>query len=215
MGAKVINLLEFSDPVNNLFSLSGSAYFCPMKVIGNTIVPAELQHLCFACDIMKCKGACCVEGDAGAPLTEEEINELEDGIDKLLPYMVEAGREVVSRSGVFDWDMDGNYVTPLVNDRECAFVYFTEDGIALCAIEKAWEEGKISLQKPESCHLYPLRLTSLENGMTKIVYHRWHICEDALKNGAEKGILLHTFLKPALVRKFGQKWVEKGRERGE
>ncbi|MFO7723374.1 MAG: DUF3109 family protein [Bacteroidales bacterium] len=184
-------------------------YLCGMKVIDNTIVPEELTSLCFACDIEQCKGACCVEGDAGAPLTEEEISLLEDYIERIIPYMEEPGKEVVKRYGVFDWDMDGNYVTPLVNDRECAFAWFTDDGIALCAIEKAWEAGDVPLQKPESCHLYPLRLTRLENGLTKMVYHRWPICNPALENGEKKGIRLVDFLKAALTRKYGAEWREK------
>lgn len=176
-----------------------------MKVLDNVLVPEELQSVCFACDVTKCHGSCCVEGDAGAPLTEEEISLLEDYLDRILPFMEKAGQDVVKRSGVFDWDMDGNYVTPLVNNRECAFAYFN-DGIALCAIEKAWEAGEVPLQKPESCHLYPLRLTTMKNGMIKMVYHRWPICEPALQNGNEQGIELGSFLKDALIRKFGEEW---------
>lgn len=190
-------------------------YLCLMKVIGNVIVPEELRGLCFACDIPRCKGACCVEGDAGAPLTEEEISLLEDYSDRVLPFMEKEGREVVKRNGVFDWDMDGQYVTPLVNDRECAFACFLEDGTALCAIEKAWEAGEVPLQKPESCHLYPLRISKMENGMEKIVYHRWPICTPALENGLSKKIVLQDFLEGPLVRKYGKEWYARLLEKEE
>jgi hypothetical protein len=197
MAAKVIRVSE----MRNL-------YFCRMKVIGNIIVPDELYSACFACDLSQCKGACCVEGDAGAPLTEEEISLLEDYIDRVIPFMEEEGRKVVEHHGVFDWDMEGQYVTPLVHDRECAFAIF-RDGIALCAIEKAYEAGAVPLQKPESCHLYPLRLKTMENGMTRIYYHQWHICEPARKNGLLNHIRLIDFLKAPLIRRFGKDWVEK------
>lgn len=179
-----------------------------MNIIENTIIPDELKNLCFECDIERCKGSCCVEGDAGAPLTEDEISLLEDNIDKILPYMEQPGKDIVERNGVFDWDVDGQYVTPLVDDRECAFAIFFND-IAYCAIEKAWEENRISLQKPESCHLYPLRLTEQSNGMITIQYHEWPICSSALDNGASKQTRLHLFLEKALVKKFGIKWYEK------
>ncbi len=185
-----------------------SRYFCCMKVIGNLIVPDELHSACFSCDLNQCKGACCVEGDAGAPLTEEEISLLEDYIDRVFPFMEPEGRKIVGYNGVFDWDMEGQYVTPLVNDRECAFAIFRE-GIALCAIEQAHAAGVIPLQKPESCHLYPLRLKKMENGMTRIYYHQWHICEPARENGQKKGIKLIDFLEKALVNKFGKEWLEK------
>ncbi len=189
-------------------------YFCSMKVTGNVMVPDELQQVCFACDVTRCKGACCVEGDAGAPLTEEEISLLEDYIDRVLPFMEKAGQEVVRRHGVFDWDMEGNYVTPLVNDRECAFACFI-NGIAHCAIEKAWEAGILPMRKPESCHLYPLRLSVLDNGMVNIVYHRWPICNSALENGLEQGISLQDFLKEALIRKFGEEWYRELKSKSE
>jgi len=187
--------------------------FAAMKTIENTLVPDELKTVCFACNVAVCKGACCVEGDAGAPLTEEEISILEDYTEKLLPFLNDQGLEVVQQYGMFDWDQDGNYVTPLVNDRECAFALFSDEGIALCAIEKAWQEGVVPLRKPESCHLYPLRLSTMPNGMTQIVYHRWPICEPALEHGTEQKIPMIDFLREALIRKFGQEWYDRVKER--
>jgi hypothetical protein len=179
-----------------------------MKVIDGVWVPEELKKVCFACDTGRCLGACCVEGDAGAPLTEEEISVLEDHTEVLLPRLTGAGRAVVERNGVFDWDMEGNYVTPLVNDRECAFAIFTDEGVAVCAIEQAWNAGEVPLRKPESCHLYPVRVNRMENGMTKLVYHRWGICTPALERGEKEGIPLAGFLREALTRKFGSGWVD-------
>lgn len=180
-----------------------------MKVIDNIIVPGELDNLCFECDVEKCRGACCVEGDAGAPLTEEEIGVLEDYLTYLKPFMEPEGRRVAEVNGVFDWDMDGNYVTPLVNDRECVFATFTAGRVAVCAIEICWNVGLIPLRKPESCHLYPLRIVKMENGMEKLFYHRWPICEPALQNGKSKKVKLSTFLKDALISKYGREWYER------
>ncbi len=179
-----------------------------MKLIGGVNVPDELGSVCFACDTTRCKGACCVEGDAGAPLTEEEIALLEDHTEDLIPWLAPAGREVVEQKGMFDWDADGSYVTPLVNDRECAFAVFTDQGVAVCAIEQAWAAGVIPLQKPLSCHLYPLRMIQLDNGMTRLVYHRWSICAPALIRGQQEKILLNRFLKESLTRAFGAEWYE-------
>lgn len=145
-----------------------------------------------------------MDGDAGAPLEEEEISILEDYLDEIKPYMSEKGLKVVEESGVFDYDEDGEFVTPLVNDRECAFVYF-DKGVSYCAIEKAWSEKKINFQKPISCHLYPVRLSELKHH-TAVNYDRWDICKAALKKGKQDNIPLYKFLKTPLIRKFGEKW---------
>ena len=178
-----------------------------MILIDDTIISDDLIQVKFCCNLVACKGACCVEGDAGAPLEEEEISIIEDYIDFIKPYMVERGREVVEANGIFDYDADGNFVTPLVNDRECAFVYF-KNNIAYCAIEKAWLEKKIDFQKPISCHLYPVRLSRI-NDLTAVNYHHWSICNPALKKGKEYGLPLYQFLKDPLIRKFGEEWFKK------
>jgi len=152
-----------------------------MIAIEHTLISDDIRDVCFICDLEKCKGACCVEGDAGAPLEEEEISVMEDALDDIKPYMTEEGREVVEKGGIFDYDMFGHFVTPLVHDHECVFVYF-ENGIAFCAIEKAYNEGKIQFQKPVSCHLYPIRLSGY-NDFSALNYHEWHICNEALKKG--------------------------------
>ncbi len=178
-----------------------------MILVDDTLVSEELKSINFSCDLSQCKGDCCVEGDAGAPLEEEEIALLEDALEEIKPYMAPKGLEVVEKTGVFDYDIDGEYVTPLVNDRECAFVYF-ENGISYCAIEKAWLEGKISFQKPISCHLYPVRLTKLKHHIA-VNYDRWPICKAALLKGKQENLPLYKYLKSPLIRKFGDSWYHK------
>jgi hypothetical protein len=175
-----------------------------MIAIEKTLISDQVVQTCFACDLKACKGACCVEGDAGAPLDEDEIGILEDCLEEIIPYMTTKGRKQVETSGVFDYDMFGHFVTPLVNDCECAFVYF-ENEIAFCAIEKAFNEGKIAFQKPVSCHLYPVRI-SRYNDFDAVNYHEWHICKPALKQGQSLNIPLHEFLKNPLIRKYGTNW---------
>lgn len=155
----------------------------------------------------KCKGACCVEGDAGAPLEEEEISLLEDYIDEIKPFMVEEGIREVELLGVFDYDAEGKFVTPLVNGKECVFVYF-DNNIARCAIEKAYQEKKITFAKPVSCHLYPIRIRSTSiNDMLN--YHKWPICQKALVKGYNEKTPLYRFLEVALIRKYGRTWYNK------
>lgn len=178
-----------------------------MIIIDNTIISEEIRDIHFCCNIEKCKGACCVEGDAGAPLEEEEISELEDYIDRIKPFMQKEGVSVVEKSGVFDYDMHGEYVTPLIADKDCAFVYYEKD-IARCAIEKAYEEKKIGLRKPLSCHLYPIRIKK-HNGFDAVNYHKWSICRPACIKGKEINLPLFRFLKEPLIRKFGEEWYKK------
>jgi hypothetical protein len=175
-----------------------------MIAIDKTLISDDLRTECFACDLMACKGECCVDGDAGAPLEEEEISILEDSLDQIKPYMTEDGLEVVELGGVFDYDMFGHYVTPLVNGRECAFVY-RENGIAFCAIEKANREGKIEYLKPISCHLYPVRINKYKD-FDAVNYHEWHICKPAVLNGKRNNVPLYVFLKDSLIRKYGEAW---------
>jgi len=179
-----------------------------MIAIDDTINSDDLGKVCFVCNLGICKGACCVEGDAGAPLDEQEISELEDNLDYIKPFMNQSGIEVIEQSGVFDYDSYGHYVTPLVNGIECAFVVFDEEGIAGCAIEQAWEAGKSKFRKPVSCHLYPVRI-SRYNDFDAVNYHQWHICRPALELGKKLNIPLYVFLKDSLIRKYGEKWYEK------
>lgn len=172
--------------------------------IGRTIISEDVVKVNFMCDLKSCHGDCCVEGDEGAPLEENEIGIIEDALDEIVPYMRKEGIEVVDKNGVFDYGVDGDYVTPLVNDRECAFVYF-ENNISFCAIEKAFLEGKIDFQKPISCHLYPIRITEYAE-FDAINYHKWPICSPALKHGDDLGIPVYKMLKEPLIRKYGENW---------
>ena len=178
-----------------------------MIIIDNTIVFQEFIDARFVCDLSRCKGECCVAGDAGAPLEEEEIGMLEDNLDDIKPFMNEKGLAVVEKEGVFDYDEASNLVTPLVNDAECAFVVFRNE-IAYCAIEQAFYAGKSNFLKPISCHLYPIRLVE-KNGFTHIQYHQWSVCVSAVKQGNKQGIPLYEMLKSALIRRFGAEWYNK------
>ena len=175
-----------------------------MIAIDNTIISDDLFRVNFICHLHRCHGSCCIAGDAGAPLEEAEISLLEDHLDELKPFLTERGLETISRQGVFDYDMAGNFVTPLVNDGECAYAGF-EQGIAYCTIERAREKGKIGFDKPLSCHLYPVRITKYEN-FEAVNYQKWGICKPALKLGNRNGMPLYRFLKKPLVRKYGENW---------
>lgn len=178
-----------------------------MIIIDDILVSEELFDIHFICDLTACKGACCVEGDAGAPLEEEEVSKLEDALEAVRPYMTGEGRKSVEKQGVFVYDDDGTLVTPLNNGKECAFTYFVGRE-ARCAIEKAWAEGKTSFRKPESCHLYPIRIKKLSKGEA-VNYHQWHICAPALVLGKKKGVPVFRFLKDSLIRRYGKEWYEK------
>lgn len=175
-----------------------------MIKVKNTLLSDDIVEVKFCCDLPKCLGSCCVEGDAGAPIDEEEISLLDDYIEEIKPFMLPEGIEVVENLGVFDYDIEGALVTPLFNDRECVFVYF-ENGISRCAIEKAHSEGAIPFGKPVSCHLYPIRITSYKD-FDALNYHSWYICKPALEKGKSEGLPLYVFLKDALIRKYGREW---------
>ncbi len=175
-----------------------------MIIVEDCIISDYLADLCFCCDLGQCKGACCVEGDCGAPLDEEEIPILQRIWPQVRPYMTEAGIEAVEREGVSSVDVEGKPCTPLVNNRECAYA-IEENGVTLCAIEKAYREGKVDWMKPISCHLYPVRIE--DYGEFKAVnYHEWDICRCALAKGRGTGVPLYRYLKEPLVRRFGEEW---------
>ena len=155
-----------------------------MIEIDDKIVSADLLREYFACDLAACKGICCVEGNAGAPLEMDEVDTLEEEYPNYKPYMTPEGIRAVEAQGFMVVDEDGDYTTPLVDDAECAYAY-TEEGITFCAIEKAFREGKTTFRKPISCHLYPIRLMNFSNGTVGLNYHRWSICEPAAN--AENG----------------------------
>jgi len=177
-----------------------------MLQIQNTVVSLDLIEEFFCCDIEKCLGACCIEGDAGAPISAEELDAIERATPIIWDDLTPAGRRVLEEQGAAYYDEEGDLVTSIVEGRDCAFCTYAPGGLCLCALEKAYREKRISdFCKPASCHLYPARLKNY-NGFTAINYHRWNICEAARKCGREKGIRVYEFLKEPLTARFGQAW---------
>lgn len=178
-----------------------------MFAIQNTLVSLDLLERHFVCDLNACKGACCVKGDAGAPLTDDEINLLEDIIDDILPYLDEEGRAMIAEKGVFEIDVDGDKGTALLENGRCAFALIDDNGLVSCGIEKAEKAGSVSFKKPISCHLYPVRITEYKE-YDAVNYNKWSICKPACDCGAKLNVPLYRFLKDALIRKYGAAWYE-------
>ena len=172
--------------------------------IDDKIISTEILTECFACDLSVCKGDCCVEGNAGAPLDVDEVDILEEEWDNYAPYMTEAGRRVIEKEGFMVVDSDGDYTTPLIGDADCAYA-FRENGVTYCAIERAWFEGKTPFRKPISCHLYPIRVG--EYGPYRALnYDRWDVCKMAVLKGQKENLPIYKFLKEPLIRRFGEDW---------
>ena len=150
---------------------------------------------------------CCVYGDSGAPLTDDEIIILQETYPKVKPYMTPAGIAVVEQRGVYDTDFDNDKVTPLIGDEEDCVYSFNEKDVYYCAIEKAFMNGETDFRKPVSCHLYPIRITKYDD-FEAVNYHHWNICSEALKLGKRRGTPLYVFLKEPLIRKYGSDWYE-------
>lgn len=176
-----------------------------MFAIQHCLVSDELLERKFVCDLNACKGACCVEGDGGAPLTEKEAITLEEIYEDVKPYLTKKGIEAIEEQGSSIKENNGELSTPLVGNKECAYVVFESDGLASCGIEKAWKAGKINFQKPVSCHLYPVRITEYE-GFDAVNYHEWSICKPACSCGTKLNVPVYRFLKDALIRKYGLDW---------
>ncbi len=171
--------------------------------IKDKIVSLELFKKNFVCDLNACKGACCVEGDEGAPLTFEEVDIIEEILEDVKPYMRPEGIAEVEKNGVFYMAPNNEPVTTLVNGQECAFVYFDEKGITKCAIEKAYLDGKTTFKKPISCHLYPIREKKF-NDFTALNYDKWSICDPACKLGDDLKVPVYKFLKEPIIRAYGE-----------
>jgi hypothetical protein len=178
-----------------------------MLQIDNTLISSDLLDKNFCCDLKKCKGACCVKGDAGAPLTDDEVKLLPGIIDNIKPYLRKEGIRAVEEQGTHVIDEENETVTPLVNGAECAYVVF-ERGIAYCGIEKAYNAGKISFRKPISCHLYPVRIRKYEKFFA-VNYDTWSICSPARDRGDNLKLAVYKFVEDALIRKFGEKWFKR------
>jgi hypothetical protein len=173
--------------------------------IENTLVSDTIVSEDFVCNIAKCKGECCVAGEAGAPLDKKEVTFLEKNYQKIKPFLNQKGIEAIENQGVFVKGLDGDLETPLVHGKECAYTVFSDSGTASCGIEKAYQQGVIDFQKPISCHLYPVRVQEYQE-MTAVNYHSWSICSDACALGKSLKIPVYQFVKTALIRKFGADW---------
>lgn len=178
-----------------------------MIIVENAVISDDVKENFFVCNLEKCKGACCVEGDMGAPLEVDELKTLEDIYEDVKPYLTKEGQEVIEKEGRYVKDVDGDYCTPTIGGKECAYAIRDKKGILKCGIEQAHKEGKTDFKKPVSCHLYPLRITPYDH-YDAINYHRWHICNPACSLGRELHVPLYRFLKDALVRKYGEEWYE-------
>lgn len=175
-----------------------------MIEIDDTITSLDVVSERFKCDLKTCKGACCIEGDGGAPLEADEVDEIEKNLQLILPYIPQKARKIIEEKGFHYTDSDGDILTMLVDDKECVFTTFT-GGIAFCGIEQAFNDGKLAFRKPISCHLYPIRLTKYTT-FEAVNYHKWDICDCARKKGKEENCRVFEFLKEPLVRKYGSEW---------
>ncbi|GAA4111537.1 DUF3109 family protein [Aquimarina addita] len=176
-----------------------------MFQIGKTIVSEEIIQKDFVCNLSACKGACCIDGEAGAPLEESETKKLEEIYPVVKPYLRKEGIEAIEAQGTSVITADGELETPLIDGADCAYVIFDENETALCAIEEAYNQGEVNWKKPISCHLYPVRVQDYTE-FSAVNYHKWEICDDACTLGKELQVPVYKFVKQALVRKFGEDW---------
>ena len=176
-----------------------------MLQIDDTIISFDLLDEKFVCDLASCKGECCIEGDEGAPLEEDELDRIQDLLPVIWDDLTDKAKEVIEKQGFFYIDRTGEPVTSIVNGAECVFTYTDDSGVCKCAIEKAYREGKTDFYKPISCHLYPVRLQKYE-GFTAVNYHRWGICDCARALGGGLNVPVYRFLKEPLIRRFGADW---------
>ena len=175
--------------------------------VGDVLVSPDVITEKFCCDLDACKGACCVEGDAGAPVTLDEIAEIEDSLDEVWLQMSARAQAVVDRQGVAYNDPEGELVTSIVDGRDCVFTCH-EGGTCLCLLEKAYRNGRSAFCKPISCALYPIRVKRLAGGLVGLNYHKWSVCAAARAKGEALGLHVYEFLRGPLVRRFGQEWYD-------
>lgn len=187
----------------------------PILQVGDVLLSPDILTEYFCCDLEACGGECCIEGEAGAPITMEEIDHLEAVLAEVWDDLSPKARKVINREGVSTIDPEGDLVTTIVNGKDCVFTYYGDldlpDGThvgncCLCATEKAFREGLTNWPKPISCYLYPIREKRLSNGTVALNYHRWKVCEQARKKGRELNLRVYEFLKDPLIRRFGADW---------
>ena len=176
-----------------------------MLQIDDTIISLDVIESQFICDLCKCKGQCCVDGESGAPLENEENDKINEILPIIWDELSPEAQALIEVQGISYKDYDGELVTSIIKGEECVFTYFDEDGVCKCVIDKAYREGRITVPKPISCHLYPIRLQKYPN-FTAVNYHKWSVCKPAVELGKREGVELYKFLKEPLIRKFGEKW---------
>lgn len=178
-----------------------------MIQIGDTVISTDILTEKFVCNLDACKGECCIEGDAGAPVETEEVAELEKVLPEVWDDLSAEAKAVIEKQGVVYTDQDGDLVTAIVNNKDCVFTCYDENGYCYCAIEKAFRAGKTEFYKPISCHLYPIRVGNY-GVYTALNYHRWDVCKAAVILGRKENVPVYKFLKEPLIRKFGKEWYE-------
>lgn len=179
----------------------------PMIQIDDTIISIDCLSEKFCCDLEACKGACCIEGDAGAPVELDEVAQLEEALPVVWNELSAAAQAVIDRQGVVYTDEDGDLVTSIVHGKDCVFTCYDSCGNCFCALEQAYREGRSSFYKPASCHLYPIRIKKIGD-MTALNYHRWDVCRMAVEKGRQLNLPVYRFLKEPLVRRFGEAWYQ-------
>lgn len=178
-----------------------------MILVDNAVLSDDIKENFFVCDLEACKGACCVEGDLGAPLEEHELKELEGAFEVVKPYLSEEGLKAIEEQGLYIKDFEGDYSTTTIGGKECAFAVYDEDKKLKCGIEQAYLDGKTKWKKPISCHLYPIRVTKYDH-YDALNYDRWDICSAACALGEKLGVPVYKFLKEPLIRKYGEAWYQ-------
>jgi len=184
----------------------------PILQVGDVLLTSEVLTEKFCCDISVCKGECCVEGDAGAPVTLDEISEIEDCLDAVWPDLSASAQSVIDRQGVAYTDQEGDLVTSIVRGKDCVFTFYGDlDNVpncCLCALEKAYREGRTKFCKPISCALYPIREKKFSGGLVGLNYNRWNVCKMAIAKGIQEDLRLYQFLREPLIRRFGEAWYQ-------
>ena len=184
----------------------------PIIQVGDVLLSSEILTEKFCCDLGACKGQCCVEGDAGAPVTLDEIAEIEDCVDEVWNDLSASAQSVIDKQGVAYTDQEGDLVTSIVGGKDCVFTYYGElfgiQNCCLCTLEKAYRAGKTRFCKPVSCALYPIREKRLGGGLVGLNYNRWVVCKMAVAKGAEENMPLYEFLRDPLIRRFGEDWYQ-------
>lgn len=179
----------------------------PILQVGDVLISSDILTEKFCCDLDACHGACCIEGDAGAPVSIDEIAEIENVLDTVWDDLSATAQSVIDRQGVAYSDREGDMVTSIVAGKDCVFTCY-EGGMCLCALEKAHRHGQSRFVKPMSCALYPIREKTFSGGLVGLNYHRWAICKPAVKKGQELNLPVYRFLKAPLIKRFGEAWYE-------